>query len=112
MLPCTTKRRKTTNLKSINNQKCQKIKLHGAPTTKELKKQSARPTRRADRENPRGGGRPDGAGWGEVVDCAGGGGGAEGEAETQSRLGTTAGVAPVGDTPHLTPMLSALEPSR
>ena len=37
-LPRTTKRRITTNLKSINNQKCQKIKLHGTPTTKELKK--------------------------------------------------------------------------
>ena len=29
LLPRTTKRRRTTNLKSINNQKCQKIKLHG-----------------------------------------------------------------------------------
>ena len=48
-LPCTTKRRITTNLKSINNQKCQKIKLHGTPTTKELKKQSARPTRLVNR---------------------------------------------------------------
>ena len=28
----------TTNLKSINNQKHQKIKLHGTPTTKKLKK--------------------------------------------------------------------------
>ena len=37
-LPPTTKRRITTNLKSINNQKCQKIKLHRTPTTKELKK--------------------------------------------------------------------------
>ena len=35
----------TTNLKSINNQKCQKIKLHGTLTTKELKKQSTRTTR-------------------------------------------------------------------
>ena len=39
------KRRITTNLKTINNQKCQKIKLHGTPTTKGLKKQSTRPTR-------------------------------------------------------------------
>ena len=39
-LPPTTKRRKTTNLKSINNQKCQKIKLHGTLTTMELKKQT------------------------------------------------------------------------
>ena len=37
-LPRTTKRRITTMQKSINNQKCQKIKLHGTPTTKELKK--------------------------------------------------------------------------
>ena len=42
---CTTKRRIPTNLKSINNQKCQKIKLHGTPTTKELKKQSTKPNR-------------------------------------------------------------------
>ena len=34
-LPCTTKRRITTNIKSINNQKCQKIKPHGTPITKE-----------------------------------------------------------------------------
>ena len=33
--PCTTKRRITTNLKSINNQKCQKSKLHGTPTQKQ-----------------------------------------------------------------------------
>ena len=36
--PCTTKRRTTTNLKTKNNQNCQKIKLHGSLTTKELKK--------------------------------------------------------------------------
>ena len=34
LLPCTTKRRITTNLKSINKQKCQKIKLHLTPPTK------------------------------------------------------------------------------
>ena len=54
LLPCTTKRRITSNLKSINNQKCQKIKLHGTAPTKELKKQSTRPTRpvrQVDREN-------------------------------------------------------------
>ena len=44
-LPHTTKRRITTNLKSINNQKCQKMKLHGTPTTKELKKKSTRTPR-------------------------------------------------------------------
>ena len=45
MLPHTTKRRITTKLKSVNNQKCKKIKLHGTPTTTELKKQSNRTTR-------------------------------------------------------------------
>ena len=37
-LPHTTKRRITTNLKSISNQKHHKIKLHETPTTNELKK--------------------------------------------------------------------------
>ena len=53
LLPCTTKRR-ITNLKSINNQKDQKIKLHGTPTTTELKKQSnrtARPVRQWTERN-------------------------------------------------------------
>ena len=36
--PRTTKRRTTTNLKTKNNQNCQKIKLYGGQTTKELKK--------------------------------------------------------------------------
>ena len=44
-LPHTTKKRITTNLKSINNHKSQKIKLYGALTTKELKKKSTRTTR-------------------------------------------------------------------
>ena len=38
MPPCTIKRRTTTNLKIKYNQNCQKIKLHGSLTTKELKK--------------------------------------------------------------------------
>ena len=38
MLPCTTKRRTTTNLKTKNNQNCHKMELYGSPTTKELKK--------------------------------------------------------------------------
>ena len=38
MLPCTTKRRTTTNLKTKNNQNCQEIELYGSPTTKEIKK--------------------------------------------------------------------------
>ena len=37
-LPHTTKRRTTANLKTKNNQNCQIFKLHGSPTTKELKK--------------------------------------------------------------------------
>ena len=45
LLPRTTKRKITTNLKLINNQKHQKIKLHETPTTKELKKKSTRTTR-------------------------------------------------------------------
>ena len=36
--PHTTKRRTPTNLKTNNNQNCQKIELYGSPTTKELKK--------------------------------------------------------------------------
>ena len=44
-LPRTTKRRITANLKSINNHKCQKIKMHGTLTIMELNKQSTRTTR-------------------------------------------------------------------
>ena len=41
---CTTKRRTTTNLKRTNNQNCQKIKLYGSLTTRELeKKHSSKP---------------------------------------------------------------------
>ena len=36
--PCTTKRRTTTNLKTKNNQNCQKTELYGGPPPKELKK--------------------------------------------------------------------------
>ena len=38
LLPPTTKRRMTTNLKTKNNQTCQKIKQYGSLKTKELKK--------------------------------------------------------------------------
>ena len=38
MPPHITKRRTITNLKTKNNQNCQKIELYGSPTTKELKK--------------------------------------------------------------------------
>ena len=36
--PHTTKRRTTTNLKTKNNQNCQKIELYGNLTTKDLRK--------------------------------------------------------------------------
>ena len=42
LLPVTTKRRIANNLKTINNQNFQKIKLHGTSATKELKKHSPR----------------------------------------------------------------------
>ena len=45
--PHTTKRRTTANLKTKNNQNCQIFKLHGSPTTKELKKHSSRMVGRA-----------------------------------------------------------------
>ena len=63
-LPHTTKRRITTNLKSIDNQKCQEIKLHGTPNTTELKKQSKRTTRPVRQQIERN--------LGEAVDCVGG----------------------------------------
>ena len=37
-LPPRTTKRRTTNLKTKDNQNCQKIELYGNPTTKELKK--------------------------------------------------------------------------
>ena len=37
-MPPRTTTRTTTNLKTKSNQNCQKIKLYGSPTTKELKK--------------------------------------------------------------------------
>ena len=37
-----------SNLKPVNNQKCQKLKLHGTPTTKELKKQVNQTTMAGD----------------------------------------------------------------
>ena len=107
-LPCTTKRRTPTNLKSINNQKHQKIKLHGTLTTKELKK-------KINQNNQAG----------KAVDCMGqlrktvatwqpsewswlpsdrlcGRGWRKGKTETQNWLWTMVGVAIVGDTPSLT----------
>ena len=91
-LPCTTKRRITTNLKSINNQKHQKIKLHGTLTTKELKKQSTRTTRPVRQ-------------WMErtqckVVDHAGR---ADLKENWDSELTVDYGGCTVGKTPSLTP---------
>ena len=63
-LPCRTKRRITTNLKTTNNQNCQNIKLHGTPTTKELKKHPSTPVGGAETgswagvEDPQQGSRP------------------------------------------------------
>ena len=76
MLPRTTKGRVTTNLKSINNQKCQKIKLHGTLTTMELKKQSNRTTRLVRLQRKRNCGEQQTvrgwAGCNEAVGCVGG----------------------------------------
>ena len=47
--PHTTK--KTTNLKTKNNQKCQKIELYGSLTTKELKKKQSSNRRVGDRNS-------------------------------------------------------------
>ena len=66
--PRTTKRRRTTNLKSINNQKGQKTKtakLHGTPTTKKLKKKSTRTTSPVGEEVDCKGG----ASWGKLQWC-------------------------------------------
>ena len=47
--PHSTKRRTTTNLNTKNNHNCQKIKLYGSLTTKELnKKHSSRLVERAE----------------------------------------------------------------
>ena len=71
LLPRPTKRRITTNLKSINNQKRQKIKLHGTLTTKIKEKinQNNQTSKAADHagqassEKPRRGSRPGQQGW-------------------------------------------------
>ena len=64
LLPCKTKRRTTTNLKTENNQNCQKIELYGSPTTKELKKKhSSRPLGGAKTGSRGGEDSPQGSGW-------------------------------------------------
>lgn len=42
LFPLTTKKRTTTNLKTINDENYQNIKLHGTPIIKELNKHSSR----------------------------------------------------------------------
>ena len=75
LLPHTIEGRITTNLKTINIQKCQKIKLHGTPTAKELKKHSPRLVGGAEAGSwvERTHGKVEASGLGEVV--AGGAGG-------------------------------------
>ena len=77
MSPQTIKRRTTTNLKTKNNQNCQKIKLYGSLTTKELKIHSHRPVGRVEMGSWGGEDSQQGSGWrnkvGKVV--AGGLGG-------------------------------------
>ena len=51
-------KKETTNLKTKNNQNCQKIELHGSLTTKELKKKQFIQTGRRGREIKR-----QGSGW-------------------------------------------------
>ena len=43
LFPFTTKRRITTNLRTLNSQNFQEIKLHGTPTTNKLNKHSSSP---------------------------------------------------------------------
>ena len=75
MPPCTIKRRTTTNLKTKNNQNCQKIELYGSPTTKELKKKlSSRLVGGAEMGSwvERTRGKVVAGGRGEVADCGAG----------------------------------------
>ena len=66
LLHLTTKRKITTNLKTINYQNFQNRKLHGTPTTKELKKHSSRQVggvetgSQVGREDPQEGSGPEG----------------------------------------------------
>ena len=71
----------TTNLKTINNQKCQKIKLHGILTTKELKKHSLRLVGGQRREN----GSPADRTHSKAVNCVS----KAGLAEWETRLKTS-----------------------
>ena len=55
-LPSRTTKRRTTNWKTINNEHCQKIKLYGCLTTKELKKKHSFRLGGRGREDTRQGG--------------------------------------------------------
>ena len=71
-LPPHTTKRTTMNLKAKTNQNCQKIKLYGSPTTKELKKKhSSRSVGGAEAGSQveRTLGKAAAAGPGEVVVC-------------------------------------------
>ena len=93
-LPCTTRRRITTN-----NQKCQKIILHGTLTTKELKKTFIQ-TKEGQRQET---GSQAERICGKIKDCIGKAGLAERETEDSKPLAVkTAGVVTVNETPSLT----------
>ena len=88
-----TKSRIATKLKSINNQKCQKIKLHGTPTTKELNKFSQTHRRDGDvqlgrQKGPLARQRTVGARWGWL--------------NVKLKTQASWGFATVGETPSLT----------
>ena len=60
----TSKRRTTTNLKTKNNQNCQKIELYGSTTTKELqKKHLSRPVGGVETGSRGGEDSQQGSGW-------------------------------------------------
>ena len=64
LLPCTTKRRITTNLKTKSNKNHKKIELYGSPTTKELqKKHSSRVVGGAETGSRCGEDEQQGSGW-------------------------------------------------
>ena len=72
-VPAHTTKRRTTNLKTKNNQNCQKIKLCGSLTTKEIKKtHSSRPVGGAGIWAKRTCGKTAAGGPSKVADCGAG----------------------------------------
>ena len=72
--PCTTKRRKTTNIKSINNQKGQKNQTSWNSNNQRIKQsnRTTGPLRRwTERNRSEAADCGGGAGFGEVAGCAG-----------------------------------------